>query len=540
MSRRRRAGALAAAVLLALVSGAPPAAAAEDSVAPAAAHVTYVTGSSVYVDAGREEGLQQGTEIQVVREGLVIATLRVVFLSAHRAACSIASSSATIVIGDLVRFTPRRESGPQPGSKETERGTGAGTDAARPSRGGLAGLGIRGRVGVRYLAVKNRTANDGGFSQPAFDLRLDGYAVGGGPIDVLADVRSRRTYRDATTGASETDSENRVYRMSVAYHIDPRQQIVVGRQFAPALAVVSLFDGALYSLDGTRTGWGAFSGVQPDAVDFGFSGDIQEYGAYVQFKNAPATRHRWTLTTGFIGSYTDQTVNREFLYLQAQYFGSRLSAYLAEEVDYNRAWKAAEADESTLSPTSTFANFQLRASRRLTFYGGYDNRRSVRLYRDRVTPASVFDDSHRQGAWAGASLHTGEHWFTSADARTSTGGPSGRADGYSASLGVDRLTRANLDVRGRSTRYSNDRSEGWLHSISTGMELGRRLHLDLSAGQLQETNLADPAQDRNTDWYGIDLDVLLGGNWYLLLSGERNRGSQESIDQIYASVTFRF
>ncbi len=538
-ARRRPGGPLLAAAVLALASGADRPTAAADAVAPATAHVTYLTASSVYVDAGREEGILQGDPIQVVREGQVIATLRVVFVSAHRASCSIVNAQAAPVVGDLVRYTEHRETPRAPESKEGESRQAPGV-GARASRGGLAGTGIHGRIGVRYLDLKDRTGNDSGFSQPGLDVRLDGYALGGGPVDLLVDVRSYRTQRTLPTGSNETEGENRIYRASVGVHLDSRQQIIVGRQFAPALSVVSIFDGVLYALDGSRTGWGVFSGVQPDPVDLTFNSDIQEVGGYVQFKNAPDAQRRWALTTGAIGSYTQQTVNREFLFVQAQYYATRLSAYLAQEVDYNRAWKVSVAGESAISPTSTFANIQFRASRRFTLYTGYDNRRNVRLFHDRVTPLTEFDDSHRQGAWIGGSLRIGEHWFTSADARLNDGGAAGRSDGYSASFGVDGLTRANIGARGRSTRYSNNQTEGWLHSVGAGFDLGPHARLDLDAGRLQETNLLDSTFDRHLDWYSLDLDILLGRSWYWLLSCERNDGSQEKNDQIYAALTYRF
>jgi hypothetical protein len=537
---RRRLPLIRAAALLAGMLAALPAAAAAAGDAAGTARVTYLSGPTVYVDAGREEGLLPGDAIQVVRDGQPIATLRVTYLSAHRAACSIASATAAPVVGDTVRYVTRRVApAPAPGAPPGGPAPG-GAAAPRRTRGGLFGLGLHGRAGLRYLEVNDRTGNGGGFSQPALDLRLGGYGLGGGPVDLLVDVRSRRTYRTLPSGANETDGENRVYRLSASYHLDARQQLVVGRQFAPSLAAVSIFDGVLYALRGTRTEWGVFTGVQPDSIDLRFSGDIQEHGAYVQFRGTPAERRRWTITTALIGSYTQSTVNREFLYLQGQYFGPRLAAFLAQEADYNRAWKVTVADESALSPTSTFASVRVRAGERLSFHAGYDNRRNVRLYRDRVTPETDFDDSHRQGAWAGATLRFGERWFTSADLRHSGGGAAGGADGYSASLGVDRLTRLHLGVRGRGTRYTNARSEGWLYSLGTGLDLGRRAHLELTAGRLQETNLVDAAFDRTTDWYDLDLDLLLGRSWYWLFSGERNEGDVEKNDQLYTALSYRF
>jgi hypothetical protein len=271
-----------------------------------------------------------------------------------------------------------------------------------------------------------------------------------------------------------------------------------------------------------------------------YSQDIADYGVFLAFRGVPQAARHWSTTVGAIGSYTQGTVNREFLYLQGQYFGRRLSGYLTQEVDYNRAWKVQEAGESTISPTSTFASVRLKASDALTLYAGYDDRRNVRLYRDRVTPVTEFDDSFRQGKWTGAFLRMGRHFNAGADARFSDGGTAGSAEGYSVSLGVDGLTRLSVSARTRSTRFTNDQSEGWLQSLTTGLNIAQRVHLELSGGTLDQTGKTDPSLDRSLTWGGIDLDVALGQRWYLLLSGERTQGDLEKNDQIYASVTWRF
>jgi len=45
------------------------------------ARITYLMGTTVYLDAGRDEGLVEGHEIRVVRAGQRIALLRVTSLA---------------------------------------------------------------------------------------------------------------------------------------------------------------------------------------------------------------------------------------------------------------------------------------------------------------------------------------------------------------------------------------------------------------------------------------------------------------------------
>ncbi len=506
----------------------------------ATARITYITGSSVYLDAGRQDGLREGDLVEVTRDGAPIASLKVSFLSEHRASCAIVSASAPPAVGDTARYASRA---PAPSRGASAAGM-EGAPGARPGDAASRGRsrwasGLHGRVGARYLVVRDNDGADHGFSQPALDLRVDGYGVGGSDFDVNVDVRARQTNRTAA-GAADIHL-NQVYRLATTYHLpDTRQRFTVGRQFAPNLEAVSIFDGLLYDMDTDRWGAGLFTGTQPDPSDLGLDGTVREYGGYYLVHSLPQSSRQWAVALGLIDSYAEGSVNREWLYAQMRYRGPRLNGFLTQEVDYNRSWKASAAGESTISPTSTFASLQIRSSERLTFYAGYDNRRNIRLWLDRVTPATQFDASYRRGSWAGATLRPGRHFFIGGDGRTSAGGPSGEANGWGGAFGWDGLGRANVDFSARTTRYSNSHSDGWLTTLTTGMDLGGPAHLELALGRVEENDAADPSLDRTDDWYGLNIDLVLGRNWFLILSEERYTGTFQDNDQAYAAVTCRF
>jgi hypothetical protein len=494
------------------------------------ADVTYVTASSVYLSVGREEGLALGTRLALKRGDEVVATLEVTELSSHRSACSIVEKLLDPEVGDTVEFRPTEvEPAVAPVAATVER-------SARRPRGGA----MRGRIGLRYLAVGDRTDQTGDYSQPAVDLRLDGNNLGGSAWGLSVDARARRTYRTAADGTSDDEGRTRVYRLAILRR-SPRDpwSLAVGRQYSAALAAVSIFDGV--SADYRRERWnvGLFSGSQPDAEDYAYSGQIREHGVYFQFRGRPRGARNWLLTTGLIGSYDESEVNREFLYLQGRYTGPRLSTYLAQEVDYNRDWKT-DVGEDTLSATSTFASLRFRASRSVTLHGGYDNRRNVRLYRDRVTPITEFDDSFRRGLWAGASLKIRNRYRFGVDVRTNRREDAEDADSYTASFGANHVGGSKLDVHARSTRYTNDRLEGWLHAVDAGVQFASRSYLRVEGGVRDETNLTGVVPGETLHWFGIDTEIGLGRRWYLLLSLERTTGESAEVDQLYSSLTYRF
>ncbi|HXI02284.1 MAG TPA: hypothetical protein VNI57_03825, partial [Candidatus Saccharimonadales bacterium] len=358
--------------------------------------------------------------------------------------------------------------------------------------------------------------------------------------DLAVDVRARQTYR--TMAGQQLGSENTtsVYRLATAYQAQGSPwRLSAGRQLSPSLASVSIFDGVQGEYRTSRWSLGAFSGTQPDPVTLGYSSAVREHGGYAEWRNAPEARRRWTLTTGVIGSYEEGTINREFSYLQGSYYGPRLGLWVAQEVDVNRGWKT-QYESQTVSPTSTFVSVRYKVIDALSLNAGYDNRRNVRLYRDRVTPETQFDDQYRNGVWGGFDLRMAGHIRAGAELKTRDGGDLGAADSATVTLGVDRLTRAGIFVDTRSTRYTSDQVEGWLHSVGFGLSLGSRWHAEITGGIRDETSRVDPLLDDKVTWYGLETDLSLGRGWFLSTSAETSTGKTEQLDQVYTSVSWRF
>ncbi len=497
--------------------------------------VTYLAGDLVYVDAGRVDGLEKGMRIPVERDGAEIALLEVRHLASKRASCVVAKGERPR-IGDLVdyRRIPEAER-----AEQSDVATGPSDEPSTRSANAWAELGLRGRLGARYLTVLDQTEASTGFSQPALDMRLAGDHLKGGPISIRVDARARRTYRTRADGASDTDGRTRVYRMNASYQArGSRIRATLGRQVSPDLASVSLFDGALVAYEPSRWTLGAFAGTQPDPVGWGFDTEIVEAGGYARYRSADGSTSRWAVTGGAVASQQDGVSNRDYLFLRGLLSTGRLFGYLAQEVDVNRGWKA-DAGEPAFTATSTYASLRYRMSGALEFGAGYDNRRSVRLYRDRDTPETEFDDSYRQGVRASVTVRPLPRLRLGLSGRTYTG--SG-ANTESATLTTRllRLTPWGLNLGTRHTRYTGPLSRGWMHVVTAGASLGRRHHAEIHAGRRSEDRFTGPETAAATTWYGADLDLGIAGGWYALLSVESTRGDIEKNDQIYTSLTYRF
>lgn len=489
------------------------------------ARVTYISGESVYVDAGKDQGVVDGGEFRIVREGVTVARLKVVYLSARRSSCTILDQSTDILVGDTALYEPR-EAAPEE------------TPQASRSRGRRSSP-IRGRVGVQFLSVNNRAAMQSDFDQPALNLRMSGHDLGGSGVGLDVDVRARQTNRTLSDGSADDDSRTRVYRMAVDWSgADVPVRITVGRQFQPAMASLSIFDGVSAAWSGGRWSAGILTGSQPDGSDFGLSTDVKEHGAYFQYRRTGEQGRKLALTTGLIGSYEESEINREYLYLQSIYTTRKLALYLTEEVDFNRGWKK-ELGESSVDSSATYLNLRYRLTDGFSVRAGYDNRRNVRLYRDRETPETEFDDDYRTGVWAGTSYRFAGHYRVGADYRNSTGGTRGDSDQVTGTFGVYGLTHRSIGGGLRLTHYSSDLLAGDLVSAYGSVNLSQAVRLQVSAGIREEEDSFDSGPQQET-WYGLDLDWQLGRRWYVLGSWNRETGDLEAIDTLYTALSFRF
>jgi hypothetical protein len=303
---------------------------------------------------------------------------------------------------------------------------------------------------------------------------------------------------------------------------------------------VGLIDGGAIELSQQAWDYGVFAGMSPDPVSLGFSGDsLTQLGGYIRRHNAIGSLSHWSVTAGASGSYVSWHTNREYFYAQGNYQSRRVSLYAVQEVDYYRTWRRVGTNEKMLSPTSTFANVQYQVTDAVSVSAGIDNRRNVRLYYYVVNPAILFDDTFRRGVWAGAAARLAGHFQVTVDARTNHDDTFGDANTYTLGLGADRLTSVGLSLRSRSTRYTTGPRQGWLNSVSLGLEPFGRGSIQLTSGWRTEHDTST-APTLNVRWLSADIDVSLARSLFAILSAYRERGGIEAHDLVYTGLSYRF
>ncbi len=514
-----------------------------DAPAPAGAlhstRISYLAGGSVYVDAGQADGLGVGDSLDVTRGDATIARLRVTFVSSRRASCDTLWTRQPLALGDPVSFrsNPARGAAAQDSLRAaTVNGDSIRTSAVLPpprSRAAIRSPRWRGRVGGSWLGV--RTEGSNAYQQPGLELRMDGRDALDGHADVALDIRGRRTVSTSSSG-TETDQFSRVYRATTTFRDrDDHRRLTLGRQTSPTLASISLFDGALLEWGNDHRTLGAFTGTQPDPVRMRLSGDLVEGGVFAEWHQAPLSARRWSLSTGGVTSRAGHELNRDFLFAQGWWFSRGGSASLAQEVDVNSGWKRAMG-EPPLSWTSTFATVRVPVTQQFALQSGYDNRRNVRLWLDRETPETQFDDRYRQGAWLGGVLELAQHVRGSGEYRSGSGGD--LSDTWTVSGEFYRITRWQTSTHARYSAFTSPGVDSHLLSLGAGFDPWPLSHFEFNFGTRGTRDVLSGIDDSER-WQEVDLDLSLGGRWYVNGGYELDRGLAATTRQVQAGISVR-
>jgi hypothetical protein len=498
--------------------------------------VSYLSGGTVYLNVGRDDGLYEGETVQVVRAGRSITTLEIVGVASHNASCRMVEPAATVRIGDLVRV-PNPPSPPM--AVQTPPIARPGPSAGTRSQRGAAREGrIRGSADFRTVAVDDRTSSERDYTRPTVDLKAAGERILGSDFGFDLRIQTRQTIHVAVKGRNSRETQVRLYRSSWYWRpTKPGLRVSVGRQMAADLSRVSTFDGLLAEYGRARWSVGLLSGTQPDYSGYGYSTDIREHGGFVKYERQGTSTRQWSVTGGLVGSYYKGSIDREYVFAQWHGNTDRLTTSLAQELDFNRGWKRSKG-ERVFSVTNSEAYCRFRVVESLAMESGFDDRRNVRLYRFKETPETQFDDTHRQGLWAGVSQSLRKRHHVELRARASAEGSSRAVNSVNVNYSGSWPELSSLRVRTRSTRYDSGRACGWLHSLSAGCSVGTHLAVELTQG----VRIEDPGDNRveQMTWGQVDTDLSLGRHWSFSLSAEYGRGANEDHRTYYSGTRYRF
>ena len=498
--------------------------------------ITYLSGTSVYIDQGRNTGIAPGDTLSVFRKGIRVSRLVVTAISGSS---SVGQPFATIIdpaVGDSVVILKVVEAPP------TVQETPAGFQSARLLPNGVSeGTTVHGRVGLQYAGI-GELGRRPDFSQPSAVLRLDLNRLFG---TAMTFTMYGRALHDLSEGFSRRGEGSRtrlrLFEMSLNYDTPTSWfGFSAGRVVSRYMGGLGAIDGGLlFARMGSLTA-GVLAGTQPDNRTSAYDEDHQTITAFANFAFGGDLFRPADITVAYGQQLLQGRLDRDFLYLQGSFSPSeQLYFYQSTEVDLHTLVDGQRRSSPRL--TNTFLTLSYTPVSWLNLNGGYDASRNFFLLESMSTfPDSLFDRELRQGIRTSvtARLPANVSIGATAHVRLPTASlPSGRNLGLSLRAGDILESGINAGVqytamdgstnRGRELGADIDR---WFGSILT---MG--LHFDRYSSTLgSQDNLTV------TSTLGLLMSVRLSRAWYTVFSADRVDDGTRTVYRVFAEVSVHF
>lgn len=520
--------------------------------------VSFVTGDRVYVDAGRHQGLSEGTELDVVREGESIAEVEVEYLSDRSASCRVVASTDPPRKGDRVvptsplaavaeveppppRVQPTSNRPTQPAATEKVRAP-APVRTRTPRPPPVPTTKVSGTVALDYRLFQDDGLYDRSFDETGLRLSLRVSDISGGPWNVRARVRGREISRDRDWSASNPASErdDRLYELSLRYQPHSDNLVAMfGRLGTSPFIGLGYLDGGLvqFRVSG-HNHLGAFGGAESEIDSLGFKSEGEKYGAYYRYAiSDPDSPVLADIVVAGVGEYLDGDPSREYFAVDARLRGTRWYLFERAEVDLNRDWRREVTDRSSqLSMLSLSSSYQVSSAWRWT--ASYDQFRRYWDADTRNTPEERFDRLLRQGFRTGFNFTGGRSLrATAAVGLRQRRGTEQRTVSFLGNILV--LTRSRFSYGMSFSMYGGDVSDGYLLSVRLRRSFRSGHDIELSAGHTS-SSVAQQTTDRSNSWIRLGGQLKLPYRLFIRLEVERLTGDDTEGTRARSSLGYRF
>jgi hypothetical protein len=263
-------------------------------------HIRYINGSNVYIDAGRDAGLAEGTKLvlkqdpskaetdktNVAIEPGIVAKLTVVAVASTSAVCEVSGTTRALAVGDVVTL-PDTEV-----EKLVEKNTLGNTrkypmvvsfsegdpldEEVREAlpRPPLPEVNqMRGRIGFDVSTIRQLGQGGGSSNSYGMVFRADFTRIFGTHFNLNGYWRGNLRTSSGPSQTSLQDLINRTYLMSLTY-VNPDSHWTggVGRLYLPWASSLEAIDGAYVARQsGSRTVTGIFAGSTPDPTAWNYN-----------------------------------------------------------------------------------------------------------------------------------------------------------------------------------------------------------------------------------------------------------------------------
>ncbi len=528
--------------------------------------VRYVANDALYINGGREEGLQEGFHLQIkrVKPGEAILTAQsigqvvITAVSAHSAACMIETSAPDSLpqVGDLAQISREDLEALQvmAQSKTARRyaqvvSFSAGDPLDQelrdyvPKAPSPAINQIRGRLSYEYSTIRDHDTGVAS-TQNGIALRIDATRLGGSFWNLTGYWRGRfNSTNSSTTGAqlvTITDLLNRTYQIGLFYN-NPNSPNTMGfgRLYVPWVVSQGSIDGGYYGRHLNRNFLvGAFAGSTPDPTTWNYTANRQIASTFANAQVGSFENVRLATTVGLAITRLSFKAERQYAYSETTFSWKRyVSIFQNNEADDLVAGRLGNAESGPVMSRS-FSTLRVEPAPWLILDANYNYFRTIPTFDLVLVGTGLLDKYLFSGFSTGARIELPRRMSVYGNVGQSKRNGDSRGSlnqMYGISFRDVRHIGVRLDVR-RSV-FNGSFGSGTYESLSLGKELRQNLRFDVLAGRQDFTSsLASATRgyfvNSNIDWF-FSRHYVVGGGVNLF------RGSQ-NYDQTFLSLGYRY
>jgi hypothetical protein len=485
-------------------------------------HVKYVSEGAVYLDAGRNAGLEEGMLLHLIHadpnggttdavrfQGLEpIADVRIFSVADSSSAAEIIKSHEDSIAGDVayldIESVHARED--KVNAAESENypvvvtfSYGDPLDeeiraSVAPEKSGASiGNQIRGRIGLDY----GNLSEPGGAGSRQVGLLIDAdmSRIGGTHWNFTGywrgDLNTQNSgISSGPSPATLNDLLNRTYHLGLYYqNPDSIVTMGVGRLFLPYAPSLSTIDGAYFGYRITsRLTTGVFGGSTPDPTSWSYAPNQNIAGAFVNYEKGDFEHLRFNDTFGLAATSIAWHIAREFAFAENSITVGRIfSVFNSLQVDAARTALGGATYSTGL--TQSFSSVRFQPIPLLTFDLNHNYLRNLPTFDPALISTGLLDQFLFQGLSGGVRVDLPYRVSISTDvgrSKSSTDTATSWNQMYGLTFGEILNTGLQLDMR--YTKFNSSFGQGDYQFVSLSRAIGDRFHVQVQGGMQHLTS----------------------------------------------------
>jgi hypothetical protein len=535
-------------------------------------HVKYISEGSVYLDAGRNAGLEEGMILHLVHAdasggttesvrfqgGEPIANVRIFSVADSSAAAEIVKSREDLAVGDIayldVQSIQAREekinaadsqnypvvvtfSYGDPLDEEIRSAT------VSEKTGDSHENQIRGRFGLDAGYI----AEPGGVNSRQLGMLIDSdiSGIGGTHWNFTGYWRGDLTTQSSgnqggVPPATLSDLLNRTYHLGL-YYQNPDSVVTmgVGRLFLPYAPSLSTIDGGYFGYRlNQRLTIGVFGGSTPDPTSWSYAPDQRIAGTFANYTAGDFDHWRFSDTFGLAATSIAWHIAREFAFAENNIsFARFFSIYNSLQIDNARTALAGLTYGTGL--TQSFSSVRFQPIHLLTFDLNHNYLRNLPTFDPALISTGLLDQYLFQGLSGGVRVELPLRIAISTDigrSKSSTDNAASWNQMYGLTFGEIKKTGLQLDLR--YTKFNSSFGQGEYEFVSVSRSLADRFHVELQAGT--QHLLSAFSTNTNSRFVTSIVDCSLGRNYFLEGLFSWNTGTTMNYEQTNLTFGYRF